>query len=171
MARAAMLLSMVMDPPTKDLLRGSKELRVTDAETGGAGMVLWKAVGGLAIAAGLAAFLAAIVAMCMMTPRSPREWAVGLISTVMSSLGGGAYVVLKMGLLDALPTDPARLYMALIAIAGVIFACGLPGWAIVRWTFTFIERRNDKDLLQIAGELREAALLGKQTHHTTGGTP
>lgn len=121
------------------------------------GFFLWKAIGGLAAFAAIGAFLASIVAMCMMTPRSPREWAVGLISTVISSLAGGAYAILKLGLHQSLPEDPAALYLALMAGLGIVFACGLPGWAVVRMMFTFLEHRKDKDLLEVANEVREAA--------------
>jgi hypothetical protein len=32
--------------------------------------------------------------------------------------------------------------MGLCAMGGLIFACGLPGWAIVRWVFNFIDRNH-----------------------------
>ncbi|MEF8732262.1 MAG: hypothetical protein V5B40_10215 [Candidatus Accumulibacter meliphilus] len=31
----------------------------------------------------------------------------------------------------------------LVALGGLIFGCGLPGWAIVRWVFNFIEKNRD----------------------------
>lgn len=52
------------------------------ASSGAAGAVAFKAVGGASAVAAGCAGLAAIVAMLMMPPRSPCEWAVGLISTV-----------------------------------------------------------------------------------------
>ena len=57
----------------------------------------------------------------------------------------GAAVVQKFGL-------QARMhdYIGLVALFGVVFACGLPDWAIVRWLFNFIERRRDKDLGELA---------------------
>lgn len=122
-----------------------------------AGVIAWKALGGLAAVIGVMVALAAAVAMCMMTPRSPKEWAVGLISTIAASLGGGALVVLKMGLLPAvLPTEPLQLFMLVSGVGGIMFACGLPGWAVVRWTFTWIEKRHGKDLLEVAADLRES---------------
>ncbi|MFM9936982.1 MAG: hypothetical protein ACKVOL_12395 [Novosphingobium sp.] len=42
--------------------------------------------------------LAAVVVMLMTPPRCKREWAVGLISTVVSSIGGGAAVIEHFGL-------------------------------------------------------------------------
>jgi hypothetical protein len=121
------------------------------------GFVVWKAVGGLAGFAAVGAALSAVVSMCMMTPRSPREWAVGLISTVISSLAGGAYAILKLGLHERLPSDPTVLYLSLVAGLGIVFACGLPGWAIVRMLFTFLEKRKNSDLLDVANEVRAAA--------------
>lgn len=120
-----------------------------------AGIFAWKAIGGAAGVAAGGAGLAAIVVMLMTPPRSPREWAVGLISTVMGSICGGAFVISHFKLQEWMHSIEG-----LVAILGLVFACGLPAWAIVRWTFTFIERRKDKDL----GEVVESArghLLGR----------
>lgn len=109
----------------------------------------WKLIGGAAGAAAGGAGLAAIVVMLMTQPRSPREWAVGLISTVIGSVAGGAAVVQQYGLQAWMDS-----YVGLVAMLGVVFACGLPAWAIVRWCFTFIERRKDKDAAEVFDELR-----------------
>lgn len=114
-----------------------------------AGIVGWKLIGGAAGAASIGAGLAAIVVMCMTPPRSSREWAVGLISTVVGSITGGAAVIQYLGL-QAWMHEPA----GLVAVLGLVFAAGLPAWAIVRWLFTWIERRRDRDLGEIAAELR-----------------
>lgn len=121
----------------------------------GGGILLWKTIGGVAIFAAIAAFFAAIVSMCMMTPRTPKEWAVGLISTVASSLGLGALAVLKMGLLENLPSDPTSVYVTLVAIAGIAFACGLPGWAFVRAIFTWLAKRDGKDIGELVADAKE----------------
>lgn len=121
------------------------------AAAGAAGAAAFKAIGGTAAVAAGASGLAALVVMMMMTPRSPREWAVGLISTVVSSVAGGAAVVQKCGL-QAWTHD----YIGLVALFGVVFACGLPGWAIVRWLFNFIEKRRDKDLAEVVQDARDA---------------
>ncbi len=94
--------------------------------------------------------LAALVVMLMMWPRSRREGAVAFITTVVSSIGGGAAVVQHYGL-QAWTYD----YIGLVALGGLIFACGLPGWAVVRWLFNFIERRRDKDIAEVVGEVRK----------------
>lgn len=38
-------------------------------------------------------------------------------------------------------------------MGGLIFACGLPGWAIVRWVFNFIDRNRDAGIDDIAQTL------------------
>jgi hypothetical protein len=53
----------------------------------------FKALGGTAAAVASGATLAAVVVMIMTPPRDKREWTVGLISTVVSSIGGGAVTV------------------------------------------------------------------------------
>lgn len=122
------------------------------------GFVLWKAFGGLAALAGIGAFLAAVVSMCMMTPRSPKEWAVGLVSTAVCSVCGGAYAILKLGLHQGLPNDPTSLYLAMVSAIGIVFACGLPGWAVVRGIFTWLEKHKDSDIGEMARDARADAI-------------
>lgn len=109
----------------------------------------WKLIGGAAGAAGIGAGLAAVVVMLMTQPRSAREWAVGLISTLIGSVAGGAAVVQHYRLQAWMDS-----YAGIVALIGLVFACGLPAWALVRWGFNFVERRKDKDLGDVADELR-----------------
>ncbi len=102
--------------------------------------------GGTAIGAGLAA----LVVMCMTTPRSPKEWAVGLTSTVMGSVCGGAAVVQHFSL-----HDWARDYVGMVALIGIVFACGLPAWAVVRWLFNFIEKRKAAGLDEVVQDVKK----------------
>ena len=120
-----------------------------------AGVAGWKLLGGLAGAGAIGAGLAALVVMCMNPPRSDREWWPAVISTVVLSVGGGAAIIMKFGLL-AWCTEP----VGLVAVLSLVFACGLPAWAVVRWLFAFIERRRDKDLAEVAGEVRDAVTGG-----------
>lgn len=84
-----------------------------------------------------------------------REWAVALISTLVSSLSLGSLVVLWLDVHEELLVpDPTANLLALIAIGGVMFACGLPGWAIVRMAFTAITKREGRDLVEVIQELR-----------------
>lgn len=119
-----------------------------------AGAVGWKLIGGAAGAAGLGAAAASIVVMCMSPPRSTREWAVALISTVLSSVGGGAFVILKFSLLRPIAgaTNDVDLVLALMGMLGIVFACGLPGWAMVRWAFNWMAKREGKDLGEVAAD-------------------
>ena len=71
--------------------------------------------------------------MLMTPPRTHREWAVGVISTVVTGIGGGAIAVQYFGLQAWVDS-----VTGLVALGGLIFGCGLPGWAIVRWVFNFI---------------------------------
>lgn len=93
--------------------------------------------------------MAAVVVMCMTPPRSKREWVVGIISTVLGSICGGAFVIERWELQHWLAS-----YTGLVALLGMAFACGLPAWAIVRWTFNFIDRRQSNDIVEVAQEVR-----------------
>ena len=73
--------------------------------TAAAGAAGWKLIGGAAGAAWIGAALATAVVMMLKRPRDAREWAVGLIATLVCSLCGGAFVLLKFGLLQNLPAD------------------------------------------------------------------
>jgi hypothetical protein len=115
-----------------------------------AGLAGWKLIGGAAGVAAGGAGLAAIVVMCMTPPRSPREWAVGLICTVMGSIAGGAAVIQYLGL-QAWMHD----VVGLVAVLGIVFACGLPGWTVVRWVFNWMDKRRDADIAQVVGEVRQ----------------
>ena len=119
------------------------------ASSGAAGAAAFKAVGGASAVAAGGAGLAAVVVMLMTPPRSPREWAVGLISTVVSSIGGGAAVIEHFGLQHWVNAP-----IGLCAMGGLIFACGLPGWAVVRWVFNFIDRNRNASIDEIARELQ-----------------
>ncbi|MGT2433524.1 hypothetical protein ACU4HD_40810 [Cupriavidus basilensis] len=115
-----------------------------------AGVAGWKLIGGLAGAGAIGAGLAAIVVMCMTWPRSPKEWAVGATSTIVGSICGGAAVIMKFGLMSW-----AQEYIGLVALLGLAFACGLPAWAIVRWTFNFIEKRKDASIDDVVADVRK----------------
>lgn len=103
----------------------------------------------------VAAVLAMAVVFMARMPRSPKEWAIGLISTVVSSLSLGSAVVVKFGLLDwARVPDPFESWVGMVAIGGVVFSCGLVGWAIVRWSFNWINAREGKQLDEVIRDAR-----------------
>lgn len=115
----------------------------------GAAAVGWKMLGGAAAAAAIGAGLAAVVVMCMMTPRSPKEWAVGLISTVVLSIGGGSFVIEHWQL-----QHWAQSPFGLLSMLGLVFACGLPAWAIVRWIFNYIEKNRAATITDVVRDVR-----------------
>ncbi len=109
---------------------------------------------GSGIAGGAAAggaLLSAIVVMLMTPPpRSTREWAARLISTVVTGISGGAIAVQYFRLQEWVHS-----VTVLVALGGLIFGCGLPGWAIVRWVFNFIERNRDTGIDEVAREVKK----------------
>ena len=42
-----------------------------------------------------------------------------------------------------------------VALGGLIFGCGLPGWPIVCWVFNFIEKNRDAGIDEVAKEVQE----------------
>jgi hypothetical protein len=110
------------------------------------GIALYKlgAFGGLAV-------LAAVVVMAMTLPKTAREFIVAMISTTVSSLCGGAFVVRWLGIGDWAHDD-----VGMIAIGGLIFVCGLPAWIIVRALFAWSEAKKDRQITEIVDAVLEA---------------
>lgn len=104
---------------------------------------------GMVVVTTLAIIMVATVVLMMRMPRSPQEWVTSLICTVVSSLAGGAFIIIKFGLHQWV-TD----IWGMIALGGFFFACGLPGWALVRWVFNFIDQREGRTLIEIIREIR-----------------
>jgi hypothetical protein len=122
-----------------------------------------KSAGGVALlgaGAGVAAALATVVVLLTKKPRTDQEWGVAIISTVICSLCGGAAVILHFGLLKwVLVPDLTEAFVGLIALIGIAFSCGLPGWAIVRWVFNWISKREGQDIGQVIADVRSEAHL------------
>lgn len=132
----------------------------SSAAAGAGGAMAWKAAGGAAGVAAGGAALATVVVMSMTMPKDRREWAVALISTVVSSLALGSYAAVWLGVSDqiaaaAITGDNTALLTALATFGGISFACGLPGWFLVRSAFRWMHKRNDKDLAELASEARK----------------
>lgn len=113
------------------------------------------AAGGIALyklgAFGLMAVLAAIVVMAMTLPRTVREFIVAMISTVVSSIAGGAFIVRWFEIAHWVHDD-----MGMIAIGGIVFVCGLPAWVLVRAGFAWSEAKKDRQLSEIINAVIEA---------------
>lgn len=86
--------------------------------------------------------LAAIIVMCMATPKSKKELAAALTSTVALSLFGGSMVV-----------EYFHLQFGVTATTGVSFLCGLPAWLFVRALFHWMEKQKNKDITELAKEI------------------
>lgn len=112
------------------------------------------AAGGIALyklgAFGFVAVLAAVVVMAMTLPKTVREFVVAMISTSVSSICGGAFVVRWLNIGHWVNDDAG-----MIAIGGIIFVCGLPAWVLVRAWFKWAEKRRDKDLAELATDIAE----------------
>lgn len=115
-----------------------------------AGVFGWKVIGGIAGLAGIGAGLATYVVMTMSKPRSNQEWHVALISTLIASFCGGAALVKYLGL-----ESWAHEFFGLVGLLGICFACGLPGWLMVRSFFTYMEKRRNADIMEIVREVKE----------------
>lgn len=95
--------------------------------------------------------LVCLVVLLMRPPRSPQEWAVGLICTVVSSVGLGAAVILRFGL-QGLAQD----YVGTCALGLTVFVCGLPGWFLVRLAFNYMNRNESASLIDVIRDVRKA---------------
>lgn len=98
----------------------------------------------------LSAALVALVVMMIRMPRNPQEWAVGLVCTVVSSIAGGSFFIVRFGLHDWIND-----VWGVLALGGFFFACGLPGWFLVRLVANFMEQRESKTIIEVAKELRK----------------
>ena len=109
-----------------------------------------------AIAAGGGLAMGAIVVMSLTMPSRKIDFFAALISTVISSLCGGAYAVQYFDLLTGVLLAPttAHLYLALAQVGGVFFVCGLPGWVLVRSIFVFTEARKNKGIDVLMADAR-----------------
>ncbi|WP_144734757.1 hypothetical protein [Acinetobacter oleivorans] len=105
---------------------------------------------GMAIVVILSTALIALVVMMIRMPKNPQEWAVGLICTVVSSITGGSFFIMKFGLHDWVNN-----VWGVLALGGFFFACGLPGWFIVRITANFINQREGKNIVEVVKELKK----------------
>jgi hypothetical protein len=79
------------------------------------------------------ASLACVVVMSLTQPRTRKEWIVALICTVVSSIGGGGFLVRYFNFNEWI-NEPFGIF----AIMSFCFACGLPAWVLVRWWFGWV---------------------------------
>lgn len=106
---------------------------------------------GLASVTIVSIVLVCLVVLLMRPPRSPQEWAVGLICTVVSSVGLGAAVIVRFSLQGL-----AQNYAGVCALGLLVFVCGLPGWFIVRLAFNYMNRNESASLVDVIRDVRKA---------------
>ena len=101
-----------------------------------------------AIAAGGGLTLGAVIVMALTMPSRKSDFFAALISTVASSIAGGAYAVQYFDMLSAViqAQTPLHMYVALAQVGGLFFVCGLPGWVFVRAAFVWSEARKTKGI-------------------------
>ena len=121
------------------------------ASTAFGGIALYK----LGVLGACSAILVTIVVMAMTLPKTAREFVVAMICTVVSSIGGGAFVIRWLDLQHYANDD-----IGVIALTAVIFVCGLPAWVVVRGWFAYTEARKGRSLLELIREVREAVKGG-----------
>lgn len=115
------------------------------ASTAFGGIALYK----LGVLGAFAAVLVTIVVMAMTLPKTAREFAVAMICTVVASLGGGAFLIRWFDLQHWANDD-----IGLVALAAVIFVCGLPAWVLVRGWFVYAELSKHMSLPDMIRELK-----------------
>ena len=111
---------------------------------------------GLLTILAVATFFAYLVAVMTRVPRTRQEWVVSLVTTVVGSVAGGSLVVQRLGL-----HDWSSNWFGMCAIGGIMFCCGLPFWAIVRWTFNYVNARENSTIVEVAGEVIDLASEAK----------
>ena len=115
------------------------------ASTAFGGIALYK----LGVLSAFAAVLVTIVVMAMTLPKTAREFAVAMICTVVASLGCGAFLIRWFDLQLWANDD-----IGLVALAAVIFVCGLPAWVLVRGWFVYAELSKHMSLPDMIRELK-----------------
>jgi hypothetical protein len=121
-------------------------------------------VGGAAAFTGVGVAGAAAVVMAVTMPKSKKDFLVALLSTLVSSFAGGAYVVVHHGLLAALlgAQSELELYLSLLQLLGVSFVCGLPGWFLVQSVFAFMAKRKGAGLDEVISDTVNIFSAGRE---------
>lgn len=119
----------------------------------GVGVAAAIKVYGMAILLGIMILSAALVYLVVVMTRMPRtrsEWVVSLITTVVGSIAGGGFIIQYFEL-----HDYATTWAGLSALGGLFFTAGLPFWAIIRWTFNYVNAREGATILEVGKELKD----------------
>lgn len=85
---------------------------------------------------GFPALLSLFVASILNKPISKKEWFCSAISTIIFSVCGGSMVIQYLNIQNWINS-----YMGSMAIGGIIFISGIPGWIIVKSIFMISKRK------------------------------
>ena len=91
---------------------------------------------------GFVAVLASVLVMSMTAPSSKKELLSALISTLVFAVCGGAFAIKVFALEQLIHGD----LIDAMQVCGVVFACGSPGWVLVRAIFRWTEARADLEI-------------------------
>ncbi len=140
---------------TASLTQGShmeNEIANSAAQAGGA-MMVGKAAGIMAGKAagimGAGGIVASILVMIFTEPKNKKETATALLCTAISCSTVGSGVIKYFGL-QAWGDD----FYGAMALGGIYFAAGVPGWTLVRWAFNYLEKNKDKGLDEVINDFR-----------------
>lgn len=115
------------------------------------GAVIGAKLYGLIVILSIAAFFSWLIVVMTRIPRSRPEWVVSLISTVVGSICGGAYITQKYLLFTYADT-----FFGTLVLGGLFFICGLPVWAIIRWVFNYVNAREDATIFEVIDEVKQS---------------
>lgn len=110
-----------------------------------------KLLGLLAVVA-FCIFMSWLVVIIMKTPRTAKEWAVSLASTIMVSLGMGSATLIYFDL--AYLIDMPHPFIGWVVIGVIMFMWGLAGWFLVRLGFRTMHASEDDDFFEVARKVR-----------------
>lgn len=124
--------------------------KMAEPVSSGVGAAAFVKFYGLITILSIAASLAYLIVVMTREPRSRKEWVISLVTTLVGSIAGGSLVVQRFGL-----HDWSSNWFGMCALGGIIFCCGLPFWAIVRWTFNYINSRENATIFEVAKEVKK----------------
>lgn len=93
--------------------------------------------------------LASVVVMIMTPPTGKKEVAVSIISTLICSIAGGAYIVTRIIGIHTIDSE-----MTAMLVGGLFFVSGLPGWFVVRAMFFGMQQNRNRSIVDIVNEIR-----------------
>ncbi|MGP5360538.1 hypothetical protein ACTXL1_06995 [Psychrobacter celer] len=93
--------------------------------------------------------LASVVVLIMTPPPSRKEAVVGIISTLICSIAGGAYIVTRIFGIQDIDSELTAMF-----VGGIFFVSGLPGWFAVRAMFYAMEQNQNRSIVDIVNEIR-----------------